>query len=260
MILPLLKTAVEMSLSDYGLEGLTEGKSVTLYHGTTKLFKTFSLDRSHAELVENFYGSGIFLTPSKRVAEKYANANRNIGFDPSLISDLKRKNANAGAFLESLYKLGVDAWEEYPKSVGLWRENPAPREGALDVVGLEKHLKGVDPNSLGDIAGYIIGSKIKPLGSDGGLSLFNTSTGAPDWLYNTLDEVGLNSKVYRPKVYTVSVTVSNPLLTANKAEARKARTKGYDSVVYYGPDLVMGVPEVAVYDPRKVKVRGIQVP
>jgi hypothetical protein len=55
------------------------------------------------------------------------------------------------------------------------------------------------------------------------------------------------------------VTVSNPLVTANKAQASKARSKGFDSVVFYGSDLVDGVPEVAVFSPRNVKVRNIEV-
>ena len=124
-LLPLLKTAFD--LSEYNLEGLAKGEPVTLYHGTTKTFRTFVLEKSREELVKNFYGAGIFLTPDKRVAMRYANANRNIGFDPSLIEDLKRKNPGAGAMMEALCNEGTDAWETFPKAVGLWREDPPPR-------------------------------------------------------------------------------------------------------------------------------------
>jgi len=215
---------------------------------------------SRDELVNRFYGRGIFLTPSKRVAAHYADANRNIGFNPSIIDDLKRKNPNAGRFLESLYKHGKDAWEKFLREEGFWRDDPPPGEGAVDFTGFQKHL-GVDPNTLGDIAGYIIGSATKPLGfgEDGALSLFNQSTGAPEYLYQELDEVGLDSKTYRPKVYTVSVTVENTLITASQSEARRASSQGYDCVVYYGSDLVSGVPEVAVFNPRNVKVKHIEV-
>jgi hypothetical protein len=240
-------------LEDDHLEGLMNGTPVTLYHGTTRLFRTFSLDKSRDDLVNEYYGRGIFLTPSKRVAEKYANANRNIGFDASIIDDLKRKNPNAGAFLKSLYDHGTDAWEIYPKERGLW-------DPAVGYSGgwFEEHL-GVDSNTLQDIADYIIGSKSKPLAASGPVNIFNMSSGMESGVYYLLDEVGLNSKVYRPKVYTVSVTVSNPLITASKSKASKARSQGHDSVVYHGTDLVSGVTEVAVFNPRNVKVKKIEV-
>lgn len=255
------RTARTLALAEWGLEGMTEGRPVRLYHGTTRNFRTFSLERSRTELVEKFYGAGIFLTPSKRVADQYATANRNVGFDPEIIDDLKRRNPNAGAFLQALYDHGKDGWEKYWKDHGFWRENPPPGEGQLDSEGFEKHLGGIDPNTLGDISGYIIGSKTKPLGSDdeGVINIFNQSTGAPDWLYDNLDQIGLDSTDYRPKVYTVEVTVKNPLITKSKSAARSARSKGYDSVIFYGADLVQGVPEVAVFNPRDVRVTHVDV-
>jgi hypothetical protein len=249
-----------LNLAEYNLQGLLEHRSVTLYHGTTRLFHTFKIDKSRKELVDRFYGDGIFLTPSKRVAVKYAEANRNIGFEKEMIlADMKKKNPRAGEFLQRLVDEGTDAWNNYPKEVGFINDNPPPGQGTFDSVGFQNWLK-VDPNTLNDIAGYIIGSKITPLGmDDASLSLFSTSTGAPDYLYNYLDEVGLDSKSYRPKVYTVSVLVHNTLVTSSKAQAKGARSKGYDCVVYYGSDLVDGVPEVAVFKPSDVKVKHIEV-
>jgi hypothetical protein len=250
-----------LNLSLYGLEGLTTGQPTTLYHGTTKLFRVFDMNRSRDELVNKFYGRGIFLTPSKRVASKYADANRNIGFDVDIIEDLKKKNPNAGKFLQAVYDKGPDGWEHFMEENGFLRENPPPGEGRLDIEGFQKFL-GVDPNSLGDLAGYILGSKTKPvsMGGDNTLDLLmNTGTGAPSWIYDNLDEVGLDSKTYRPKIYTVVATVENTLVTASKPEARKARSKGYDCVVFHGSDLVDGVPEVAIFDSKKVKVRKIEV-
>jgi hypothetical protein len=253
--------AKALNLHEYDLAGLTEGRPVTLYHGTTKLFRTFDMAQSRDELVDRFYGKGIFLTPSKRIAEKYAEANRNIGFDPSIIADLKRKNPSAGQLLQALYQKGREGWVDYWKESGFWRDDPPPGEGQLDSEGFDKHLKGVDANTLGDIAGYIIGSKTKPLGADddGTSNIFNMSTGAPSWLYDELDAVGLNSKVYRPKVYTVAVTVDNTLVTASKAQAARAQSKGYQCVVFYGSGLVDGVPEVAVFNPRNVRIKHIEV-
>ena len=180
---------------------------VTLYHGTTRLFRSFDLQQSREELVNNYYGKGIFLTPSKRVAEQYAEANRNVGFSPSIIADMKRKNANAGKFLQSLVDHGKDAWYLVAQEEGFWREDPEPGQGTFDSEGLEKYL-GADPNTLSDIAGYIVGSKVTPLGTDDGHNLFSTSTGAPEWLYKDLDEVGLNSKVYRPRSIGTGISAS----------------------------------------------------
>ena len=94
-----LDAAQEFRPEWYGLEGLFNGKPVKLYHGSTRLFQRFSLSRSRDELNDKFYGNGIFLVPKKTVAGQYADANRNIGFDPSIIDDLKRVNRGAGAFL-----------------------------------------------------------------------------------------------------------------------------------------------------------------
>lgn len=249
-----IESRSEFNPAHYGLEGLLEGKPVKLYHGTTANFKNFDLSKSRPELVNAFYGKGIFLTPSKRVAWKYAEANRNIGFDPSIIDDLKRKNPNAGAFLGSLHKNGwPEAWDlEYAR---LEKEGLAPGQTAGEA--LDEYLGDADGNLLTDIAGYILGSKTKLQDSSSGM-LFSTSTGAPEWLFDTLDEVGLDSSKYRPKVYTVTVRVQNPLITASQSKAKRARSQGYDSVIYHGRQLVDQVPEVAVFNPRDVSITKVE--
>ena len=248
------QAAQKLTLSHWDLEGLLTGQAVTLYHGTTRSFKSFDLNRSRTELVNKFYGPGIFLTPSKRVAAEYADANRNIGFDESLIDDLESRNRKAGAFLRQLYTKGYDYWDE------LTRESLelGPDDDYGDAV--QTLAGGVDPNTLGDVGKYIIGSKQDaPPQDEGFVNIFNMSTGLPSYVYDMLDEIGLDSNVYRPKIYTVQVKVSNPLITASKAEARRAKSKGYDCVIFHGADLVMGVPEVAVFNPHDVKVTHVEV-
>lgn len=259
------KEAKGLDLKLEGLSGLAEGRPVTLYHGTTRTFRTFSMDMARDELVNNYYGRGFFFTPSKRVAEKYAYANRNFGLPPSVIGLLKSKNPGAGEFLQVLVDHGKAGWEKFYQDHGLLRDENSPEaktKGQLDWEAFNRLLGGVDPNDIGDLAGYILGSKTKPLGmgEDNSLEILMGGGGmSMDFVYKILDNLGLPSNVYRPKVYTVSVTCSNPLITKSKSLARKAPSKGYDSVVYYGPDIVDGVTEVAVYDPRKVKVRHIEV-
>lgn len=247
-------------VAEWHLEGLTNGTPVTLYHGTTRTSRTFDPATVRDELVNKFYGRGIFLTPSKRVAMQYADANRNIGFPPSIINDLSRKNPTAGLLMKALFDNGPDGWDIFWKAQGYWiADDPKFPEGRPDMPAFEKAMGGLDGNDVQDVADYILGSASKPLGSGDPVNIFDTSSGLPSYVYDTVDALGLNSKVYRPKVYTVSVTARNPLVTKNKSQASKARTKGYDAVVYHGTDLVAGVPEVAVFDPRAVKVRKVEV-
>src|SRR5262245_44807734 len=88
-----------IDLADYGLDGLTRGEPVRLFHGTTRSFTRFDLSKSRKDLVDDFYGAGIFLTPSESVAWDYAHANRNIGFDhDELLADARRANRNMAEF------------------------------------------------------------------------------------------------------------------------------------------------------------------
>ena len=139
----------ELDLDAYGISGLLTGQDTTLYHGTTRSFRRFDVGKSRDALVNKFYGPGIFLTPSRRVAEKYAEANRNIGFDSSIIDDLKRSNPHAGKFLQALYDHGKEGWERFWKAHGFWNENPPPGRGAVDMAGFEKYLGGVESERPG---------------------------------------------------------------------------------------------------------------
>lgn len=250
------------NLQDWDLDGLSKGERVTLYHGTTSSFQTFDPQKSRTELVDKYYGAGIFLTPSKKVAWKYADANRNTGFDPSIIDDLKTKNAKAAEILGVLFQQGSAGWDTLQE-----RFRPLAKDGEGFAQPTERYMGGVDLNHLADVCNYIIGRK--PLwerdpdldNDDDTLAILmgHSPTGTPPYLFDLLDDIGLDSAKYRPKVYTVSVLVENPLVTANRAQARGAKKKGYDCVVYYGTDLVDRVPEVAVFNPHKVKITHVDV-
>lgn len=247
---------IDTKLAQWGLDDLVQGRLVTLFHGTTRMFKTFDLGKSRHELVNKFYGNGIFLVPSKRTAEKYALANRNIGFDPEIVDDLKSKNLAAGKFMEKLVKRGDSAWNDMtPEKLGVRPEN--------FMTTLIRMVGGVDPNTIADVAAYVVGTKVRRLEEDGEsyatLNIFNTSTGLPEYMYKNLDKIGLNSEVYRPKVYRVEVQANNVLVTTSKSQAKNARTKGYDGVVFFGSDLVDNVPEVVVFSPKNARVKGYEV-
>lgn len=250
------RIARTFNLADWGLEGLAEGRPVTLYHGTTKSFRTFDSEKIRTELVTKYYGGGIFLTPEKKVAWQYAEGNRNTGFDPEVLDDMKAANPKAGEIMGLLYTKGDAAWD-----IMQARFIPLAPNGEGWAVPLEEYLGGNIINEIADVCRYIIGSKLVHEPSDDTLDLlFGNKVGSnPSYLFDTLDELGVDSKKYRPKVYTVQVAAHNPLATANKAQARNAKKNGYDCVVYYGSDLVGGVPEVAVYNPHQVKITHVEV-
>ena len=239
----------------YGLDGMLRGEPVTVYHGTTASFRQFSTSHVRTELVNKFYGGGLFFTPSERVARQYADANRNIGFPTSLVDDLRSKNRKAGAFLRGLCERGTDFWDD------LTRESLGLSEGDDYTEAVQEVAGGVDPNTLADLSHWVIGSKRDAPSLDGGfVDIFSTSTGMPDYVYGMLDEIGLESFDYRPKVYTVRLSgLGRVLVTKKKPEARQARARGYDAVVFCGSDLVGGVPEVAVFDPSKAKVVKVEL-
>ena len=254
------QAARELQLEHWGLEGLASGQPVTLYHGTTSSFQKFDMQKSRTELVDKYYGAGIFLTPRKKIAWEYAYSNRNIGFDPSFIDDLRAVNRKAANVLQLMYDHGRDVWDMWTReALGL-----APEDVYSEA--MEEMAGGVDLNLLQDISFWIIGTKMKEaeredgdgLGGGGGLDLFNQSIAWPDFSAD-LDKIGMDSAKYRPKVYTVSVVVENTLVTANRTQARNAKKKGYDCVVFHGADLVGQVPEVAVFNPHKVRITHVEV-
>lgn len=230
----------DLLLSYYGLDKILSGEKTTLYHGTTASFRRFDISKSRKKLVNDFYGPGIFLTPKKVVAGKYAYANRNIGLPPEIIRDYQSVDRDGAAWMRTLFERGDGAWDNHRK---LWEK------------------VGDSAQTISDVADWIIGTKTKrPSSSSGFQNIFSTSTGMPDYVYEDVDSLGIDGDKYRPKVYTVILSgVKHPLVTDSQAEARKARRAGYDCVVYYGPDLVDDVPEVAVFDASLVRVTKVEV-
>lgn len=249
---------VDCHLKYWGLAELIRGGSAKLYHGTTRQFQRFDAAYIRHDLINRFYKApGIFLAPKESVASRYAMAARNSMLPTTVVGDLTRRNPGAGMVLGRLVREGEDAWD------GLFADATAQFPSAeTPFDALEQVTGGVDPNTLMDIAQHIEGSKYDRGAAD--QTLFDlwgmTSTETPDYILNDLDKVGLDSSEYRPKIYTVSVSgLERVLVTKSKSEAEKARSRGYDAVVFCGADLVDGAPEVVVFDPSKVRVVKVEV-
>jgi len=261
----LLEAALSLSastddchLESYGLDELVRTGSGTLYHGTNRQFHRFDTAYIRHELINQFYKApGVFLTPQRVVAEQYADAARNSLLPAVVVTDLLHKNRGAGETLTRLVHEGRDVWDSlYADAKAAF---PNARNGPE---ALEQMTEGVDPNTLMDLAKYIEGTRFTATQDDETLfDLWSGATkGTPEWLFDNLDSVGLNSSEYRPKVYTVEVSgLGRVLVTKSKVEAGKAKADGYDAVVFCGGDLVGGVPEVVVFDPAKAKVLKVDI-
>jgi superoxide dismutase len=249
---------VDCHLKYWGLDELIRGGSAKLYHGTTRQFQRFDAAYIRHDLINRFYKApGIFLAPRESVASRYAMAARNSMLPASVVGDLTRRNPGAGMVLGRLVREGAEAWDGlFADAVAQFPSAETPFDALEQVTG------GVDPNTLMDIAQHIEGSNYDRGAAD--QTLFDlwgmTSTETPEYILNDLDNVGLDSSEYRPKIYTVSVSgLERVLVTKSKSEAEKARARGYDAVVFCGADLVDGAPEVVVFDPSKVRVVKAEV-
>jgi len=249
------KKSHDFDLGQYNLANIDKGSAVTAYHGTTSYFDSFDESKARRELVDKFYGPGLFFTTSKKAARSYANANRNIGFPTTVIDDLKKINPEAGNLMQNLYENG---WGDFYKKVEEGVEEKGPEIFWQDMNNL---MQGLDINDIADVCRNIIGSKIKTeSANEEPINIFNMSTGMPAYVYNLLDDIGIDSFKYRPKVYTVEISgIKNPLITSDQEEARHARELGHDAIIYYGPNIVGGHPEVAVFDPNKISIKDIEL-
>ena len=248
----------------WGLEGLTSGTPVTLYHGTTaQKFSAFSLDKNRDALVTKFFGRGLFFTPDKSVAWKYAYAARNMSQLPrSIIDELRARNPSAAEFMRIMHEQGYDGdtWLNFYTAHNLLSAN-----GQIDKQKETELFGGLDPQTIADVAEYIEGAKqpggVPDMGEEIVAVMHGTKAGGlPNWVFQSLAQLGLDPNEYAPKVVTVQVVAQKPLVTDDQTEAKNAQTKGYDSLVVVSHEaLVDGVPEVAVFDASKVRVVDIEV-
>jgi len=226
----------EHDLKYWNLNRFLQGGWTTLYHGTVASFDKFDMSYVRQELVDGFYGGGIFLTPSEEIAWEYAQANRNFGLPKTIIQDISRQHAEAGAFLSLVYKLGYEkGWEALIQSGYQYGDT----------------LNGFDPQDISDLAPYIIGTK-DPVSLTS--TIFGGALIMPDYIYDFIDDLGLDSTVYKPKVYVVVGKATKVLITDNMSEAKRAPTQGYDGVIYFGSATVRGVPEVAIHNPKNIRI------
>ena len=222
---------------DKSIKRFTKGKSITVYHGSNRSFKNFSLKKSRSDANASFQGDGIFFTTDKTVAKKYATASRNANFDKDILRELKKSNSDIGKFAQELYDKGTDAWSN---------------------VDLIKKLDkmGIDPNDISDLTEWIAGSKnLLPNGGGTTMEMFSTKTiSVPNHIIDIAQKFGVKDNLLFPKVYTTRITGENILVTSIQSEVRTAFKKGYDAVVYTGSGTVDDIAEIIIYNPDAIKI------
>jgi len=243
------------SRASFDIENFVSTGTGVFYHGTTSMFSSFdpAYIRSQANMK---VGSGIYLTPDKYIALGYATGARNAVIPASVVDDLERVNPAAGKMLRLLVQRGNE--EELWDEIFALAKQSYPNESGIDAV---ERMIGTDTNHLLDISRHVDGSRTAQRQEASLFSLWGIGgpSGVPWYVYDYIDQLGVDSKVYRPKVYTLLVSgVRNVLVTDSQEMGRRARAQGYDAIVYTGRDVEDGVPEVVVLDPSKVRVVDVE--
>ena len=242
------------SRASFDIENFVNAGTGVFYHGTTSMFSSFdpAYIRSQANMK---VGSGIYLTPVKYIALGYATGARNAVIPASVVDDLERVNPAAGKMLRLLVQRGNEvSWDE----IFALAKQSYPNESGIDAL---ERMIGTDPNHLLDISHHVDGSRTVQRQEASLFSLWGIGgpAGVPWYVYDYIDQLGVDSKAYRPKVYTLLVSgVRNVLVTDSQERGRGARAQGYDAIVYTGRDVEDGVPEVVVLDPSKVRVVKVE--
>ncbi len=212
-------------MSKWILESIISNKSSVLFHGTNRDFDEFDISKNRSDLNKNFYGDGIFLTPSDDVAWKYANANRNSYFDVTLIDDIKKVNREAGIFLEELYKIGREAFT-IPKN------------------DMKNEFGGIDGNDLADISEVIEGSATIETPEFTSQDIFGTSDNGI--MYYHIEFLNDNFNLdYRSKIHTYKIkpiNIHDILITDDFTEAKNSSKEVV--IVVNHSELVNNIPEI----------------
>jgi hypothetical protein len=223
-------------------QALTDhGTPLLLFHGTNRNFTRFDKNRCRSILNRNYQGDGFHFTPCPEVAAKYACANRNQTLDP-----LPTYDAVAREFPPIVQRLfhrvveqGYDAgWQ-----------NLSDHE--MQSLIAYQHRSGKNINDILDIALYVEGTKYER-NPDTFISIWGARESLPDWLIDSMNEMGMTDAVPNPRIIPAYLKASNVLQTSNPWHARTAQVKGYDAVKYTGEHAIDDEPEYIVFSTDQI--------
>ena len=104
-------------VSNDSLERILNGQDSYAFHGSNRDFDKFDMSFLREWRAEMFLGKGIFLTPSREVAEKYADANANGDLPITILKDAEKIDKKLAKFMSDLYYKGNITWEDSTKFI-----------------------------------------------------------------------------------------------------------------------------------------------
>jgi hypothetical protein len=238
--------------SNDSLERILNGQDSYAFHGSNRDFDNFDMSFLREWRAEMFLGKGIFLTPSREIAQEYSDANANSDLPLKILDDAKKIDSELGDFMSSLYYKGNSSWEE-PK-FRKW----------LDLYYKQKDVwkfGDVDPNDMAELVNLIPNSQsAKDYDEDrykgwDNLTFSNIFSNSHQALsvhqIKDLKKLGLGD--YYPKIFTVYIKGTNSVLLSNSVnEIKKSK---HDIIIAYNvPNLVDDVPEIIVKNISLLKI------
>jgi len=245
-----------------------------LYHGTNRKFTNHSLEKSRTELNDRFQGDWICYTASEDVAWKYANAARNQCIEKEAFLTETEAYLNKifpdkllNSFLVDSFKTLMeggfeDAWdiigEKYSKIFDVTINDAVPH-----FFKRLRNYEALDPefdfNDFYDVLEYVEYSKYGQSDESSMImNMFNNTVDEiPQYVTDFLKSKGYEKSLPEPKIIKSQVDATNVLETSSREEARMAREKGYDLVIYSGPDCVDDEPEYLIAEPSQVRMQSM---
>ena len=223
------------------LRRITNGEDSFGFHGTNREFDNFDMSFLREWRADEFLGKGIFLTPNRDVAEKYADAGSNNELPISILKDAEKIDKNLGDFMSSLYYKGNSTWR-IPKFKWIYNNWKFP----IDVNDVAT-LVNLIPNSQSE-KDY---NKDRNFGNDFVNIFATTSSALSQWTIRDLQILGLGD--YNPKVYTIYIKGTESILISKSI--KEIKTSNHDIVIAYDvPDLVKGIPEIIVKNVNLLRI------
>jgi hypothetical protein len=224
------------------LKLIIDGNKSIAFHGSNRDFKKFDMSFLRKERTDQFTGDGIFLTPDKYVARRYADSNINNSLPITILKDAEKIDPELADFMNSLYYKGNITWSlpKFEKLIHNWKFP-------------------IDPNDVAELVNLIPGSQSEKdyiadssQNNNGFFNIFSTHTSALDYYHiEYLEKLGFGD--YNPKVYTVIIHPTDSVLVSNNIE--KIRIAKNDIIISYNvPDLIDDIPEIIVRNPNLLEV------
>lgn len=239
-----------------------------LFHGTNRNFNNHLENKHRTKINEKFQGDWICYSPSEEVAWKYVDAARNQNIDPDFFfSDLSQLLSHSNSadnkyiylLLRNIYKHGhTEGYDRTIRTYGSEKKILSDPDihffrNVHNTVSKELNF---DINDITDIISYLEGAKQES--DDDSLELIsNTLNGQikelPHFVIETLEELGFSQSIPKSRVIKSEVIADNILRTDDPEEAKKAREKGFDLVIYNGENTVDNEPEYLIANSSQIK-------